>query len=188
MRRVIVLALAAVCLSGVALAQGRTVRFVEKSPRDLLLQEALRVRVSLDYEVPTDLSEIIEFLNEAISQKLKIKHALRLDPRVIEVDNRAVSIKMDDVRVAKVLNLLLTDATTPDEEDAGNALGYVHWSDGGVLYITNQQRLRRLNRKRREFRFHDVRDLLAKYPMRGPDQNNGNNDNGNANGGGVNED
>jgi len=173
--------LAAVALSFLLAAPaGGGGEWVVLSPRDLLLNEALEVRVSVDYEVPTDLTEIIAFLNEAIAAKLDIRNALHLDPRIVALDPRPVQIRLERARVRKVLALLLTDATTADEENADDELGFVPYYQAGVIYISNRKRLRRLNMKRKEFRIYDVRDLLAAFPARGGggnDNNVGNNNN-----------
>jgi len=175
-------ALAAVgVLSLLAAPVGARGEWVVLSPRDLLLNEALEVRVSVDYEVPTDLAEIIAFLNEAIAAKLDIRNALHLDPRIVSLNPRPVQIRLERARVRKVLALLLTDATTAEEENADDELGFVPYYQAGVIYISNRKRLRRLNMKRKEFRIYDVRDLLAAFPARGGgggnDNNGGNNNN-----------
>lgn len=157
--------LALACLCPTARAQQRTIRFKGTSPRDLKLAEALRVRVTLEYEVPTELSEIVDFMNAMIARKVGLRGALRLDPKAIELNPRHVQLTMENVRVARALRLLLTDATTADEERTDNALSFVHWSDAGVIYITHRRRLRRLSARRKTFRFVDVRDLLAAYPV-----------------------
>ena len=162
---------AGVLLFLTALPAGARVRgeWVTMSPRDLLLNEALEVRVSVEYEVPTDLRDIIAFLNEAIENKLKLRAALHVDPRIVELNPRPVQITLANTRVRKILTLLLTDATTEEEEQGRNELGFIPYYQAGVIYVSNRQRLLRLNMKRKVYRFYDVRDLLAKFPVGGRD-------------------
>jgi len=152
---------------------------VRKTPRELQLEEALETRVSLEYEVPTELSEIIAFLNEIIRNEIGAANTIRLDPKVVELDPRNVQITQKDIKLRKALTLLLTDASTEEEVQANDELDYFIYRDAGVIYISKKQRLQRLRMKEKEFRFYDVRDLLAVLGARGGGgggNNGGNND------------
>ena len=140
----------ALCLCLPAMAQRRTVRPRQTSPQDLQLGLVLRTRVSLKCDAPVTLHRIIEYLNEAIARKTHVRNALRLDPRVVERDPRRVKIAVENVRVEHVLLFLLADATTDDERQAHNELGYAPRSDAGVICITNRQNMPPSSRNRRD--------------------------------------
>jgi hypothetical protein len=137
------------------------------TPRDLELRAALAVRVNLDYALPADLAEIVSFLNEHIAAKANFTNALMLDGRVVATDPRQVKITMEDVRVGTALALILTEATTAAEEAANNDLTLVPSFEHAVIYITQTDRARRLNARRKELRIYEVRDLLAQFPVGG---------------------
>jgi hypothetical protein len=139
--------------------------FMKVTPRDLALQEALETRVSLDYALPTELAEIVSFLNEAISAKTNIKDALMLDQRVIATNPRPVKIVAQDITVRKALVLILSQATTEDEENNNNDLGIIPGYQHTVIYISNKARLIRLAMTQTDLRVYDVRDLFANFPM-----------------------
>jgi hypothetical protein len=157
-------ALVLIALAPVARAEG----FGKLTPRDLALKEALETRVSLDYALPTDLAEIISFLNEAIALKTNVKDALMVDPRILATDPRPVKIVLQDTTVKRALMLILSQATSVDEENQNNELSFITGYQNAVIFISNKARLLRLNMARKEFRIYDIRDLLSAFPVGGP--------------------
>jgi hypothetical protein len=138
-----------------------------KSPRELQLEEALETRIALEYELPTDLKEVIEFMNQWIKDRIGVANAIRLDPRIIAANPRQVQIVQENVKVRSALALLLTEASAEDEVANNNELESFMYRGAGVIYISNKSTLMRLKMKEKEFRFYDVRDLLGTLGIAG---------------------
>jgi hypothetical protein len=137
------------------------------TPRELQLQLALDTKISFDFELPTDLKEVIEFINEVVKAQTGIANVLHLDPHTVAGQARQVPMIQRDIPLRNALALILLDASTDAEIAGNNELGYYADRNLGVVYITNQPRLLALKMRDKEFRFYDVRDLLDKFPVGG---------------------
>jgi hypothetical protein len=114
---------------------------VSMTPRQLQLEIALDTRVSLEYEVPTELNEIIGFLNELVRVQTGIADSILLDPKVIAADPRAVTITQHDMKLRIALRALLDKVTTAAERTAKNELDYAVRKEAGIILVSNKDRL-----------------------------------------------
>ncbi len=140
------------------------------TPRDLQLELALDTKISVEFELPTDLKDIIAAMNDAIKASRAydaggIENALQLDPNVVANAPRQITITRHDEPVRNLLAIILLEASSDDEVSANTALDFYANHDLGSIYISKPNRLTALKMRDKELRIYDVRDLL---PSLGP--------------------
>ena len=138
---------------------------VKVSPRDLQLQLALDTKISIEFDLPTDLKEVVASINEMIKAQTGIQDPIMLDPRVVATEPRQVTINRHEESVRNVLRIILLQASSDQEITNNSALDFYANRDLGVIYVSNPTRLVALKVRDKELRIYDIRDLLALFPV-----------------------